>query len=94
MHALLNSPWNLDEHDKKTSHVIELSADSYEIWKCFERHIEPLMRVGEKYSHITDWAGKLAGTIVRIAGLLHIIRRAVQQPWLTVIQSEDMQAAY
>jgi hypothetical protein len=56
MHALLNSSWSLDEHDKKTSHVIELSADSYELWKCFERHIEPLMRVGEKYSHITDWA--------------------------------------
>ena len=93
IHALLSSPWNLDEHDKKTSHVIELSADSYELWKCFERHIEPLMRVGEKYSHITDWAGKLAGAIVRIAGLLHIIRHVFQQPWLKAIQSEDMQAA-
>ncbi len=93
MHTLLSSPWNLDEHDKKTSHVIELAADSYELWKCFEKHIEPLMRVGEKYSHITDWAGKLAGAIVRIAGLLHIIRRAFQQPWLTSIQPEDMQAA-
>jgi hypothetical protein len=93
MHALLSSPWSLDEHDKKTSHVIKLSADSYELWKCFERHIEPLMRVGEKYSHITDWAGKLAGAIVRMAGLLHIIRHAFQQPWLKAIQSEDMQAA-
>lgn len=83
----------MDTNGEKTPYTLELAADSYELWKCFEKQIEPLMRVGEKYSHITDWAGKLAGAIARIAGLIHIVRHAFKQPWLKPIQIEDMQAA-
>ncbi len=91
--AILEYPWNVETNGEKTPYTLELAADSYELWKCFEKQIEPLMRVGEKYSHITDWAGKLAGAIARIAGLTHIVRHAFQQPWLKPIQIEDMQAA-
>lgn len=44
-------------------------------------------------SHITDWAGKLSGQIVRIAGLLHIYRHAFEKPWERKIALEDMEGA-
>lgn len=54
------------------------------------------MLMGEeigKLNHITDWAGKLAGAIGRIAGLIHFMRYANDNPLDYEISLHDMSAA-
>ena len=38
----------------------------------FEAELEPQLAPGAALAHVTDWAGKLTGTIARLAGLLHL----------------------
>jgi hypothetical protein len=53
--------------------VLVLDADAAETLVAFERALEPrLCREGGDLGHIADWAAKLAGATVRLAGLLHL----------------------
>jgi len=42
----------------------------------FMGFIEPTMGPGGAYAHMADWVGKLAGAVIRIAGLLHLAERS------------------
>ncbi|MDX2032641.1 MAG: YfjI family protein [Blastocatellia bacterium] len=55
-----------------------LSRDANQALATFERNLEPKMAEGREMAVISDWAGKLAGAIVRIAGLLHVADFASQ----------------
>lgn len=77
-----------------TINELTLSPEAYERWLEYAKALEMMM--GEDLgtlSHITDWAGKLAGAIARIAALLHIMRYAHGRPWEKQISPEDMSAA-
>ena len=52
-------------------HAIVLSDEAREEWRRFAASVEVSMREGGRFEHIQDWAGKLAGAAVRIAGNLH-----------------------
>ncbi len=56
---------------------MKLSQEVYQKWKEYAKLIEKLMgeEIG-RLNHITDWAGKLAGAIGRIAGLIHCMRHS------------------
>lgn len=52
--------------------VIRLSDAAYQVHKRFCEAIEP--ELTERLAHITDFASKLTGAVLRIAGLLHIVQ--------------------
>lgn len=69
------------------SGTVKLSPPADEIRAAFQAYIEPKL-VGE-LEHLSDWAGKLTGAVVRIAALLHLSSFPVTQP----ISPETMEAA-
>jgi replicative DNA helicase len=54
--------------------------------------IEPRFRPGADLAHMTDWGGKLAGAIVRIAGLLHLAEHA-RDGWDRPVSLATLEAA-
>jgi ACT domain-containing protein len=79
---------------KPPLYSLKLSNEAYQKWKDYAKVVEMLMseEIG-KLTHITDWAGKLAGAIARIAGLMHSMRYANDNPLIHEISFEDMSAA-
>jgi replicative DNA helicase len=69
-------------------------VEAYQKWKEYAKLIEKFMgeEIG-KLTHMTDWAGKLAGAIGRIAGLIHCMRYASSNPLDYEISFDDMHAA-
>ncbi len=89
--AILNHP---RDYETNAKHVLKLEPEAYLKWLKYSKSIETMMSPELDYlSHITDWAGKLSGQIVRIAGLLHIYRHAFEKPWERKIALEDMEGA-
>jgi hypothetical protein len=56
-------------------HILELTSEACEALLTFASWLEPTMTEGEMLGGIADWAGKLAGAVARIAGLLHLAER-------------------
>lgn len=70
---------------------LKLSPDAYELWKNFAQAVEVELRSGGLFESMTDWAGKLPGTAVRIAGLFHCITSSL--PGNLTISAETMDSA-
>jgi hypothetical protein len=51
--------------------ILRLSGDAHAAWLAFCSEHEPRLGDGGDFASVTDWAGKLPGAIIRIAGLLH-----------------------
>jgi replicative DNA helicase len=58
--------------DTEGVRVLHLAADADAVRLDFARAIEPRLGRDGDLHHVADWAGKLAGTTARIAGLLHM----------------------
>lgn len=58
----------LDEETGESPQIIPLSEEADNLLEDFANELEPKLR-GE-YSDISDWAGKLSGTVLRISALL------------------------
>lgn len=71
--------------------VLTLSTDTHDLLLDLERDIEPRLRTDGDYGPIREWAGKLAGAVVRIAGLLHLA--AAEEAVRTPIPAETFAAA-
>jgi hypothetical protein len=52
--------------------VLQLSADAHNLVLGLEAAVEPRLLPDGEYGAIRDWAGKLVGAVVRLAGLLHL----------------------
>jgi hypothetical protein len=59
-----------DKPNAEPRHV-RFSVAADDLLADFENALEPRLGLGGDLAHLSDWAGKLAGAIVRIAGLLH-----------------------
>jgi replicative DNA helicase len=55
----------------------------------FMEELEPRLAAGADLGHLADWAGKLAGAVVRVAGLLHVADRA----WTATIPAATVDRA-
>ncbi len=75
------------------AHTLKLKPDAFDAWKAFWDKTEVAMREGNTFAHFTDWAGKLSGAVIRIAGLLHCTRYAFEQPASYSIGKHDVEAA-
>lgn len=53
--------------------LLNLAPAAWTEWKDFSAHLEKELGPGGRLAQMTDWAGKLAGTVARIAGLFHIV---------------------
>ncbi len=71
-------------------YILKLTPDAYELWKEFQREVEKDMRDGGMFEHLKDWAGKLPGAVGRLAGLLHCVEHANEQPWSFAIDDETL----
>lgn len=75
--------------------IIRLSPDALSLFNAFRQELEPMLAPDADLGAITDWAGKLAGSIARIAALWHSVEAAAahSQPWQSSISGETMHKA-
>ncbi len=79
---LLNLAWGTDDHGNKCAHVLRLDDEATNRFNTFMARIEPQLSENGELGALTDWGGKLAGAVARIAGLLHLGDRAGDpSPW-------------
>lgn len=71
-------------------HPLTFSLAALQEWKEFSRTIEATMRPGEWGETMKDYAGKIPGHAVRIAGLLHCAEHADGNPEEHPISFETM----
>lgn len=71
--------------------VLQLTPAAHELVLDFERTIEPRLARDGEYGPIREWASKLVGAVVRIAGLLHLAGDG--QPWRAPIDEAVVQSA-
>ena len=72
---------------------LKLSPEAYQMWLAFAGEVEKGLAPGGEFEGMNDWGGKLAGAVVRIAGLFHLV--TYDRPEELKITPETMrQAAY
>ncbi|MBW3578525.1 MAG: DUF3987 domain-containing protein [Actinobacteria bacterium] len=54
--------------------VVTLTGDAQRAMFAFAQDVEDRLGPGGDLDHVADWAAKLVGAVVRIAGLLHVAR--------------------
>ncbi|MDC8450819.1 MAG: DUF3987 domain-containing protein [Nitrospira sp.] len=82
-----------DEHGDAIPMVVRLSPEAKREWLEFASTVEANMRPDGVYEHLKDWAGKMPGAAIRIAGLFHCMRHAESNPTNTGISRETMTSA-
>jgi hypothetical protein len=93
---LLSLPISRDESGSIRSQELRLSPDADDALEDFEREMEPKLHPLGELAHMADWASKLAGTVIRVAGLLHMAtywRESTPAPWDRPIDRETMDGA-
>jgi hypothetical protein len=92
IYSLLNIEPQTDDQGKVIPYILRLSPEAFQEWFDFSIVVESDLRDGGRFEHLRDWAGKLPGAAVRIAGLLHCVDNP-SQPWTTPISLETIQRA-
>ncbi len=82
--------WLLSSEEMSALH---LSPEALMVWRAWAETVELEQREGEALAHLRDWASKLAGATVRIAGGLHLALQAEEPERSLVISGETMGAA-
>lgn len=88
IHTMLRLP-NGSVHG---THLLTLSRTADRLLEHYQNRIELLLGEGRDLGHMTDWASKLAGTCVRVAGLLHAAEHATA-PWRLEINEGTVRRA-
>jgi replicative DNA helicase len=76
----------LEMQIEETERILTFSAEALAAFEDFEQWLEPQLDPDGELGGMTDWAGKLAGAVVRIAGILHV---AEHQPSDNFLISRD-----
>jgi len=74
--ALLEIPADRDELGELNPRAIDLDPEAYALLVEFKGELEPSLGPSGELEAIADWGNKLAGTVIRLAGLLHLADRA------------------
>jgi hypothetical protein len=91
---LLDLPWNVNPNNAHIPYVIHLDPDARDRLQAFEDLLEPQLGDGGDLASIADWASKLAGAVVRLAGILHMTERiGAPDPWHVPINSVTIEKA-
>ena len=91
MTALLTLPWATDDNGQSATYTLTLTPAARHRLTTFEAWLEPRLGPAGELGHIADWGGKLAGAVIRIAGLLHLAASAAEAlPWTMPVGDETM----
>ena len=75
-------------------HELRLSPEAERLRLDFADWLEPKLAPTGELGHIADWAGKLAGQVLRIAGNLHLADHAGHPaPWDLPVAGETLERA-
>ena len=88
---ILETPVAKDEHGEPCPHELRLSDGAYRAWVAFAEYVEGELRDGGTFENIRDWAGKLPGQAVRLAGVFHVASEL--EPARTPIPETTMRQA-
>lgn len=91
--ALLSVEPARDASGNPLPFVLRICPEALHEWQEFAGRVEFNLRPQEQYEHIKDWAGKLPGAALRVAGNLHCVQHANRQPWAEVLSLETMRGA-
>jgi hypothetical protein len=80
------------EAGRTVPHTVHLSPEGRERWLAFVRALEPRLGEAGDLHTVADWAAKLPGAVIRLAGLLHCARER-SQPWARPIAAATMRDA-
>lgn len=72
---LLAEPPERDKQGEIVPCLLSLSGDALEALICFDEVQEPELGRGASLSPVKEWCSKLAGTVARVAALLHLAER-------------------
>lgn len=90
---LLELSPDLPQAERKP-HTLRLEDAAQDEMEAFQRWIEPRLADGAEFGDMTDWAGKLAGAVARIAGVLHMLDHAGEKsPWNHKINADAVRRA-
>lgn len=92
IHLLLDIEPGTKDRGEPVFYFLELSQEAYQEWLSFAKVVEVDLREGGRFEFMTDWAGKLPGFAVRLAGLLHCVKDQ-HQPWVNQISFGTMKSA-
>jgi hypothetical protein len=86
--ALLAFQPPTNEDGQEAAYRLKPSLEAHQEWKEFALTVERDMQPGAQYEHMTDWAGKLPGSAVRVAGLFHVscMLIANRMPFLSALR--------
>jgi replicative DNA helicase len=92
--ALLGLPFAKDEHNNPSANHLTLDHFARTALFGFMADLEPKIAPLGELGSIADWAGKLVGAVVRIAGLLHVALHVNDfEPWIIPIKLETIEKA-
>jgi hypothetical protein len=89
--ALLDLPGAAGEGGEPIPHALRLGPEAERLLREFSVWIEPQLDQTGELGYIADWAAKLPGAVVRIAGNLHMAEHVeTKAPWDVSIDGETM----
>lgn len=77
---LMNIEPVYDEQRREQPRILTLTPDALQAWQQFSQYIESKQGPGGEYYNIQDWASKLPGAALRIAGLFHVVEYGTVSP--------------
>ena len=92
--ALLKLRPQVDSLGREVPTPLTLSPSAYQTFIGFCRWLEPQLAEDGELGSLSDWAGKLAGAVGRVSGLLHLAEYAPRgTAWGTVIDRGSVEHA-
>jgi hypothetical protein len=92
--ALMNTPFGEDGNGQPSPHPLTLDMEALHSFQRFEEWVEPRLSEFGELGRMTDWGGKIAGAVARIAGLLHMADHVgIDAPWDVPISAATVERA-
>ncbi|MDZ4042546.1 MAG: YfjI family protein [Eubacteriales bacterium] len=90
--ALFALPLNFDEETGTVvPRLLRFEDAAARAFSDFETWLEPQLQPQAELGGLADWAGKLAGAVARIAGVLHMVERIHDsEPWTIPIGADSV----
>ena len=73
--------------------VLQLTPEAQAEWKAYRQVVEGHLLPGGAFESLKDWAGKLPGAVLRVAGLFHCMTHAHHTPQTQAISLATMNQA-